>query len=94
MRAVVRGVEIGAVYSVVRIDPGALGGVPALVAQIRGRKLYDPRTDTTVYSSNPALALADFLDNPVYGKGALVDLVEGVKRLMVHNQFICYMIDF
>jgi hypothetical protein len=32
-------------------------------AVIRGRKVFDPRTSTTVYSTNCALVLADFIDN-------------------------------
>lgn len=36
-------------------------GVPEIQATIKGKKVYDPRTDTTVWSSNPALCLRDYL---------------------------------
>jgi len=45
-------------------------GVPNVSAVIRGKKVYDPRTDTTVWSANPALCLADYLTNTKYGVGA------------------------
>ena len=36
-------------------------------AIVKGRKVYDPRTDTTAYSDNPALCLADYLTNTDFG---------------------------
>ena len=36
-------------------------GVPALSVKIRGKKLFDPRTSTTAWSNNPALAIRDYL---------------------------------
>ncbi|KAA9133451.1 hypothetical protein F3N42_03620 [Marinihelvus fidelis] len=49
----------GICYSVLTIPPGE---DLALEAIIQGRKVYDPRTATTIYSENPALHLADFID--------------------------------
>ena len=46
-------------------------GVPNVSAVIRGKKLYDPRTETTIWSANPALCLADYLTNSKYGLGAI-----------------------
>lgn len=43
-------------------------GVPAISAVIRGKKVYDPRTATTVWSKNPALCLRDYLTQD-YGLG-------------------------
>jgi hypothetical protein len=37
------------------------GGLPAITANVKGKKVYDPRTGATVYTRNPALCLADFL---------------------------------
>jgi hypothetical protein len=45
-------------------------GIPNVSAKIKGKKLYDPRTSTTVYSANPALAIRDYLTNSTYGFGA------------------------
>jgi hypothetical protein len=63
----------GIAYSRITVSPGASEGFPTFTADIRGRKLYDPRTETTVYSDNPALALADATSSTVYGFGKTVD---------------------
>lgn len=62
----------GIAYSVFRILEGEVNWENA-TAIIKGRLLYDPRTMTTAYSNNFALALADFLSNDVYGCGLVVD---------------------
>ena len=36
-------------------------GVPNITATIRGKKVYDPRTQTTAYSQNPALCVRDYM---------------------------------
>lgn len=36
-------------------------GVPNIKAVVRGRKVYDPRTDITAWSQNPALCRRDYL---------------------------------
>lgn len=81
----------GIAYSVLRVPMDAAG--MEIAAIINGKKLYDPRSGLTVWSDNPALALADFLSSTVYGMGLSVDwasvttvanacdeLVSGVKR--------------
>lgn len=45
-------------------------GIPNVSALVKGKKLYDPRTSTTAYSANPALAIRDYLTNSTYGFGA------------------------
>lgn len=45
------------------------GAIPNIKAVIKGKKVYDPRTTTTAYSSNSALCLLDYLRNARYGKG-------------------------
>lgn len=42
-------------------------GMPNVSAVIRGRKVYDPRTDTTAYSNNAALCILDYLRDQRYG---------------------------
>ena len=37
------------------------GGIPTITAVIKGKKVYDPRSDTTAYSSNAALCIRDYL---------------------------------
>ena len=36
-------------------------GVPTVTAVIEGKKVYDPRTDTTAYSNNAALCIRDYI---------------------------------
>lgn len=36
-------------------------GIPSVSSVIRGKKVYDPRTATTAWSSNPALCLRDYI---------------------------------
>lgn len=36
-------------------------GIPSITAVVRGKKVYDPRTSTTAWSSNPALCIRDYL---------------------------------
>lgn len=36
-------------------------GIPDITARIKGKKVYDPRTDETVWSDNPALCIADYM---------------------------------
>ena len=48
---------------------GMWKGVPQLTVQVKGRKVFDPRTNTTAYSDNAALCFLDFIRNNEYGKG-------------------------
>jgi len=36
-------------------------GIPEITATIKGKKVYDPRTDTIAWSDNPALCMRDYL---------------------------------
>lgn len=54
----------GIAYMYVRLgfDGDAFpNGIPVITATVKGKKLYDPRTGTTVWSDNPALCLRDYL---------------------------------
>ena len=41
-------------------------GIPLITAVVKGKKVYDPRTDTTAYSNNAALVIRDYLTS-AYG---------------------------
>lgn len=45
-------------------------GIPNITAVIRGKKVYDPRSATTVWSANPALCVANYITDSVYGIGS------------------------
>lgn len=44
-------------------------GIPNLAAVVSGKKVFDPRTNATGYSNNPALCNRDYLINAQYGIG-------------------------
>jgi hypothetical protein len=43
--------------------------IPQVRVTLEGKKVYDPRDDTTKYTPNSALVLLDYLRNSRYGKG-------------------------
>jgi hypothetical protein len=45
-------------------------GLPNISAVVRGKKVFDPRNSTTVWSQNAALCIADWLRTNPYGIGA------------------------
>lgn len=42
---------------------------PETILQVRGKKVYDPRTETTYYTGNAALIIADYLTDTRFGFG-------------------------
>ena len=68
----------GYTYAVVTLDQNMArfqGGPPGITARLQGKKVYDFRTGTTQYSSNPALCLADFLMSE-FGFGATLAQID------------------
>ena len=53
----------GIAYLAIRLqwDQDAFSGIPDITAVVKGRKVYDPRTNTTAWSDNPALCIRDYL---------------------------------
>lgn len=64
--------DIGIAYTVLRIPPGEIDSLSSIRAVVQGRKVYDPRSLTTVYSANSALCAADFASNAIFGMGKTV----------------------
>ena len=60
-------------------------GIPTINAVVKGRKVYDPRSDTTVYSNNPALCLRDYLVNDRYGKGLPSSVIDDASFILAAN---------
>ena len=58
-------------------------GNPTVTMLVDGRKIYDPRIRTTVFSKNPALVLMDYMTNPVYGAGQYI-----TKEMLDMDSFI------
>jgi hypothetical protein len=68
----------GLCYIAVRLkwNPDAFSAIPNITALVTGKKVYDPRTATTAYSTNPALCIRDYLTNDRYGKGLDSSLID------------------
>jgi len=60
-------------------------GVPEVTAVIKGKKVYDPRTETTAWSDNPALCLRDYLTNTRYGLGEVSDNIDDTQFIVAAN---------
>jgi hypothetical protein len=61
------------------------GGLPNLSVILRGKKLYDPRTSATAWSSNPALILRDYLANTEYGLGCTAEEIDDALIITAAN---------
>jgi hypothetical protein len=59
-------------------------GAPNLTVVLRGAKLYDPRTGTTVWSENPALMMRHVYAHPKFGK-ATVSAAEDTRFIAAAN---------
>jgi hypothetical protein len=77
----------GVAYIAIRLkwDQDVFSGIPDITAVVKGKKIYDPRLDSTVsggsgthrsddpsswsWSDNPALCIRDYLTNSRHGKG-------------------------
>jgi len=68
----------GIAYLGIRLEfnQDVFSSIPTINAVVKGRKIYDPRTSTTAWSSNPALCLRDYLTNTRYGKGLDTSLID------------------
>lgn len=45
------------------------GGIPNPTCVVKGRKVYDPRTEVSAWSDNVALCVRDYLTSAIYGLG-------------------------
>ena len=58
------------IYTEFQFESGVfISNLPNISAIVKGRKVYDPRTSTTVYSNNAALCIRDYLFDTEYGLG-------------------------
>lgn len=61
----------GVAYLAVKLtwNRDLFGSIPDITCVVKGRKCYDPRDASTVYTTNPVLCLLDYMTNSRYGKG-------------------------
>lgn len=67
-------------------------GVPEINAVIKGKKVYDPRTETTSWSDNPALCLRDYISNSRYGLGEASANIDDTQFIVAAN--VCDYYDY
>lgn len=67
------------------------GGIPNITVDLEGKNdIWDPRTQTTGYSENPALCLADYMANSTWGIGARIGQPDGIDEMsLVEAANIC-----
>ena len=76
----------GYIYAKLKFDPNAFDqGLPNISVKVKGRKIYDPRTTTTVWSENPALVIRDYLADTVYGLGATAAEIDDASFIAAAN---------
>lgn len=64
------------IHAMLRWDEKAYaGGLPNISAIVKGRKVYDPRSETTEWSDNPALCIMDYLTAD-FGLQATLDEID------------------
>ena len=78
----------GLAYIAIRLkwNQDAFNGIPNITAVVQGKKCYDPRTTTTIYTQNPAIALRDYLVNTRYGKGLASGLIDDASFIAAANK--------
>jgi len=77
----------GIAYMYVRMDFDAdvyPNGIPVFTAEIKGKKVYDPRNSSTAWSDNPALCLRDYLTSS-YGLGEAVANIDDTLVISAAN---------
>jgi len=65
--------DIAYVYINCIYDREQFTAIPSLSFEIEGKKIFDPVTSTTAFSTNPALIIRDYLMDSTYGFGAVAD---------------------
>lgn len=67
------GLSAGLAYVVLQYGGDVFDDWPEVVAELRGKLVYNPKTTTVEYSETPALHLRDLLSSPIYGHGVTVN---------------------
>jgi len=60
-------------------------GMPLITTKVKGIKVYDPRTETTEWSNNPAVCIYDFMRNKRYGVGIDEQFIDTTSIIDVAN---------
>jgi hypothetical protein len=71
-----------ALYLRLTYDPDVYPrGIPNITVDLEGKNdILDPRSGARLYSENPALCIADYMADPVYGIGAEIGAADGCNE--------------
>lgn len=77
----------GVAYLAMRFkyDQDVFTSIPEIRAVVKGKKVYNPATQTTEWSDNPALCLRDYLTNSRYGKGLPASAIDDASIIQAAN---------
>ncbi len=73
------------VYVKLTYDANVFTQMPTITADVDGRLVYDPRSETTGWSRNPALVIRDYLVNARYGRGLSDDAIDDASFIVAAN---------
>ncbi len=69
------------VYMELVYDPEKNAQIPAIWFRVKGKKVFDPRSNSTAWSNNPALIIRDFLTDTTYGlKATTSEINDGANN--------------
>jgi len=60
-------------------------GMPTITFDVKGKKIFDPVTDTTIFSNNAAMVAVDYLTDPNFGPGVPIADVNDVLFVAARN---------
>ena len=74
------------VYVKLKFDVDAYPqGLPTITADLKGTKVFDPRSNATAWSDNPALCVRDYLTDSRYGRGITASLIDDASFIVAAN---------
>ena len=78
----------GVAYMYVRLKHDATqfqGGIPTIIATVRGKKIFDPRDGTTRWTANAALVQRDYLTDQRIGLRAIPEEIDDASFIAAAN---------
>ena len=80
-----KGSGIAYAYLKLKFSVGTYSGFPVITADVKGKKVYDPRTGLTAWSDNPALCIRDYLTSVRYGCGIAAAGIDDASFISAAN---------
>ena len=76
---------IAYIYVRLKYDANKFSSVPNITAIVQGKKVYDPRTATTVFSNNSALCVRDYMMDARLGLGCVAGEIDDASVIAAAN---------